>query len=90
MNHSTMFDPSRWAKPLTGICFLGAIAVVLTIASSRSDAAPATTTPVAPLAQPLPAKPQLEVSLHVGPFAGEDAVHHAVADGAVAAGLMVT
>jgi hypothetical protein len=62
MNHSTMFDPSRWAKPLTGICFLGAIAVVLTIASSRtSEATPAPLTPVAPLAQPLPAKPQLEL-----------------------------
>jgi hypothetical protein len=62
MNHSTMFDPSRWAKPLTGICFLGAIAVVLAIASSRaSEAAPAPLTPVAPLAQPLPAKPQLEL-----------------------------
>src|SRR5262245_13243163 len=62
MNHSTMFDPSRWAKPLTGICFLGAIAVVLAIASSRtSEAASAPLTPVVPLAQPLPPRVQLEL-----------------------------
>ncbi|HZN39537.1 MAG TPA: hypothetical protein VFD82_12085 [Planctomycetota bacterium] len=62
MNHSTMFDPSRWAKSLTGICFLGAIAVVLTIASSRtSEAAPAPLTPVVPLTQPPLPKVQLEL-----------------------------
>jgi hypothetical protein len=61
MNHSTIFDPSRWAKPLTGICFLGAIAVVLAIASSRTVAAPsAPLTPIVPLTQPPPPK-QLEL-----------------------------
>ena len=62
MNHSTMFVPSRWARSLTGICFLGAIAVVLAIASSRkSDVPSAPLTPIVPLTQPPLPKQQLEL-----------------------------
>jgi len=62
MNHPTMFrrlNSNRWAKPLTGICVIGAIAVVLAIASSRpGDAASA---PLTPLAQPPLPRAQLDL-----------------------------
>jgi hypothetical protein len=62
MNHPTMFSrlhSNRWARPLTGTCVVGAIAVVLAIASSRTrDAASA---PLTPLAQPPLPKVQLDL-----------------------------
>lgn len=76
MNHSTMFDPSRWLKSLTGICCVGAIAVVLAIASTRTSApVRAPLTPVTPLAQPLPQKPQLQL-VHAERFEVEKPFRH--------------
>ena len=76
MNHSTMFDPSRWVKSLTGICFVGAIAVVTIIASTRTSApVGAPLTPVTPLAQPLPQRPQLQL-VHAERFEVEKPFPH--------------
>ena len=76
MNHPTMssrLHSNRWAKPLTGICVVGAIAVVLAIASSGTrDAASA---PLLPLAQPPVPKAQLEL-VHAERFQVEKPFRH--------------